>query len=235
MKKPLLSIKKIAKSFGTKKVLDNLSLDVYEGEILGLIGRSGCGKSTLIKILVGYYNPDSGNILFKGKDITSDFNEVKCIVGYTTQDNSFYAMLTIYENMKYYANLYDIPLKKRKERINGLLKAVNLYSSRDTLAVDISGGMKRRLDFAISLLHNPKLVILDEPTTGLDPVLVENFWKIVTSIAKKKKMAVLVSSHLLSEIEDYCTKAAVMAGKKIKKIIKISKRTDLQKEFKELA
>ncbi len=235
MKKPLLSIKKISKQFGTKKVLDNLSLDVYEGEILGLVGRSGCGKSTLIKILVGYYNPDSGNILFKGKDITSDFNEVKGIVGYTTQENSFYAALTIYENMKYYANLYGIPLKRRKERINGLLKAVNLYSSRDTLTKDISGGMKRRLDFAISLLHNPKLVILDEPTAGLDPILIENFWKIVTSIAKKRKIAVLVSSHLLSEIEDYCTKAAVMAEKKIKKIIKISKRTDLQKEFKELA
>lgn len=232
--KPLLSIKKISKKFGVKTVLENLSLDIYEGEILGLIGRSGCGKSTLIKILVGYYTPDSGNVIFKQKDITSNFNEVKEIVGYTTQDNSFYDMLTIYENMKYYANLYNIPLRKRKERINGLLKGVNLYSSRDTVAKDISGGMKRRLDFAVSLLHNPKLVILDEPTAGLDPILIENFWKIVTNIAKKRKIAVLVSSHLLSEIEDYCTKAAVMADKKIKKMIRISKRTDLQKEFKKL-
>jgi ABC-2 type transport system ATP-binding protein len=234
MKKPLISINKISKKFGEKIVFENLSLDIYEGEILGLIGRSGCGKSTLIKILVGYYVPDSGSLLFKQKDIASNFEEVKEIVGYTTQENSFYDMLTIYENMKYYANLYNIPLRKRRERINGLLKAVNLYSSRDTITKDISGGMKRRLDFAISLLHNPKLVILDEPTTGLDPILVENFWKIVTSIAKRRKIAVLVSSHLLSEVEDYCTKAAVMADKKIKKIIKITNRTDLQKEFKKL-
>lgn len=231
MKKPLLSIKNISKSFGTKKILDNLSLDIYEGQILGLIGRSGCGKSTLIKILVGYYQADEGKIIFNKKDITNDFNEVKEAVGYTTQENSFYGKLTIYENMRYYANLYNV---KKKQRIDKLLKAVNLYPSKDTLAEDISGGMKRRLDFTISLIHNPKLVILDEPTSGLDPVLVENFWNIVTSIVKKEKIAVLVSSHLLSEVQNYCTKAAVMSNGRISKIFKISKRIDLSQKFKSL-
>jgi len=232
-----LSLKSIYKSFGKKHVLRDLSLNVYRGEILGLIGRSGCGKSTLIKILVGYYTPDKGQILFNNKDIKENFNKVKNLVGYTTQENSFYEKLTVYENMVYYANLYDIKKKKRKERkekINGLLKSVNLYSSKDTLAGDISGGMKRRLDFAISLLHNPKLVILDEPTTGLDPVLIDNFWQIVTSIVKKQKIAVLVSSHQLSEVKAYCTKAAVMSKGKIKKILKIKKRMNIESQFKKL-
>ena len=232
--KPFLSLKNISKSFGEKKVLTNLSLDIYEGEILGLIGRSGCGKSTLIKILVGYYIPDKGKILLGKKDITRNFNEVKGLVGYTTQENSFYAKLTVYENMIYYADLYDVSKEQRKARINELLKAVKLTSARDTLAEDISGGMKRRLDFAVSLLHNPKLVILDEPTTGLDPILVENFWKIVTDIVKKEKIAVLVSSHLLSEVKTHCTKAGVMSEGRIKSVLTITKDLNLESKFKKL-
>ncbi|HLC98407.1 MAG TPA: ABC transporter ATP-binding protein [Candidatus Nanoarchaeia archaeon] len=230
---PFLSLKNITKSFGKRKVLDSLSLDLHQGEIIGLIGKSGCGKSTLIKILVGYYTPDSGRMIFEKKDITSKFSKVKHIVGYTTQENSFYEKLTVYENMSYYANLYGIPADQRKDRIKELLEAVRLHGSKNSLAGDISGGMKRRLDFAISLLHRPKLVILDEPTTGLDPLLVENFWKIVTTIAKEQKITVLVSSHLLSEVKQYCNRAAVMSNGKIS-TLHITKDTDLEKEFKEL-
>lgn len=231
----VLSLKNISKSFGAQKVIENLSFELNEGEIMGLIGRSGCGKSTLIKILVGYYTADSGKIMFGKKDITKNFNEAREIVGYTTQENSFYEKLTVYENMEYYSQLYNVPNKQRNHRINELLKAVKLEASKHVLAESISGGMKRRLDFAISLLHEPKIVILDEPTTGLDPVLVENFWEIVTSIVKKQKISVLVSSHLLSEIKAYCGKAAVMADGKIKSVIKLSKNTDIDKKFKELA
>jgi ABC-2 type transport system ATP-binding protein len=229
-----LSLKNIYKSFGKKHVLNDLSLDLHKGEILGLIGRSGCGKSTLIKILVGYYKSDRGQILFQNKDIENNFEAVKCLVGYTTQDNSFYEKLTILENMKYYGNLYDIPRKERKSRINELLNAVNLHTNKDTLAGSISGGMKRRLDFALSMLHKPKLIILDEPTTGLDPVLVDNFWQIVTSVVRKEKITVLVSSHHLSEVTSYCTKAALMSEGRIKKIVKVNKRINLLKEFRGL-
>jgi ABC-2 type transport system ATP-binding protein len=230
---PLVSLKNISKSFGKKKILKDVSLDIYPGEILGLVGRSGCGKSTLIKILVGYYIPDKGNILFNNLDITKNFNEVKEKVGYTTQENSFYEKLTVYENMVYYANLYNLNKKERKHRINELLNAVKLHESKDTLAGSISGGMKRRLDFAISLIHAPQLVILDEPTTGLDPVLVENFWEIVTEIVKKQKIAVLVSSHLLSEVKAYCQKAAFMSEGKINHILSIKKDTNLESKFKQ--
>ena len=137
--KPFLSLKNISKKFGDKVILNNLSLDLYEGEILGLIGRSGCGKSTLIKILVGYHPADSGTILLNGESIAS--KEFKSLVGYTTQDNSFYEKLSIKENMAYYANLYNLDSKQRKTRIDELLKAVQLYEAKDTLAGDISGGM----------------------------------------------------------------------------------------------
>jgi ABC-2 type transport system ATP-binding protein len=230
--KPFLSLKNICKQFGKKKVLKNLSLDLYEGEILGLIGRSGCGKSTLIKVLVGYYEADSGKIIFHGQDITGNFREVKGIVGYTTQDNSFYEKLTVLENMKYYANLYNVKRRERKQRIEELLQAVQLEPAKNTIAGSISGGMKRRLDFAISLLHKPRLVILDEPTTGLDPVLVEKFWAIVTSVAKKENITVLVSSHQLSEIKSYCNKAAVMSDGRIDYVFNVKKRMNLESKFK---
>jgi ABC-type multidrug transport system ATPase subunit len=232
---PLLQIRDVSKSFGKKRVLDGLSLDLYPGEITGLVGRSGCGKSTLIKILVGYHAPDAGRIIFGARDITKRFSIVRELVGYTTQENSFYEKLTVYENMFYYSSLYNVGRSVRKERINRLLKAVNLYASKDILAGNISGGMKRRLDFAISLLHNPKLVILDEPTTGLDPLLVENFWSIVTEIAKTQEITVLVSSHLLPEVEKYCDKVAVMANGRVKEVMRVRRDMDLEKEFKRLA
>ncbi|MFO8016862.1 MAG: ABC transporter ATP-binding protein [Candidatus Woesearchaeota archaeon] len=230
---PLLSLKSISKSFGKRKVLDSLSFDLLPNDIVGLVGRSGSGKSTLIKILVGYYSPDNGRIMYGKRDITRRFHKVKGIVGYTTQENSFYDKLTVQENMHYYANLYSIPFRKRKDRIKELLQAVRLNGARNVLAGDVSGGMKRRLDFAISLLHEPKVVILDEPTTGLDPVLVTNFWKIVTEIANKQSITVLVSSHSLSEVKEYCNKAAVLHGGKIS-MIKVSKGTDVEARFREM-
>ncbi|MBU0536556.1 MAG: ABC transporter ATP-binding protein [Nanoarchaeota archaeon] len=230
---PLLSLNGITKSFGKRKVLDNLFLDLYPKEIVGLIGRSGCGKSTLIKVLVGYYTPDHGQIIYIKKNITKKFSRVKDIVGYTTQENSFYEKLTVYENMAYYANLYNITGKDKKVRIKELLEVVKLHGARNVLAGDISGGMKRRLDFAISLLHRPKLVILDEPTTGLDPVLVDNFWKIVTDIVQKQNITVLVSSHLLSEVKDNCARAAVLHQGKIH-MMKITESMDIDSKFKEM-
>lgn len=232
-KEVLVSLDNITKIFDRKKILDDVSFDINKGDIIGLIGRSGCGKSTLIKVLVGYYKPDRGSIIFNDIDVTKRFNKVKELVGYTTQDNSFYEKLTVYENMSYYANLYNVLIRHRKNRINELLKSVYLESSKNILAENISGGMKRRLDFAISLLHSPQLVIMDEPTAGLDPLLVENFWQIVRYIAYKDKITVLVSSHQLSEIKNNCTKAAVMSRGKIH-IIDITEHTNIEHRFKEL-
>ncbi len=229
---PLLKLEDISKSFGKKKILNNLDLELNEGEILGLVGKSGCGKTTLIKILVGYHGADSGKIIFNGREVKTGSGEMKKLVGYTTQENSFYEKLTIEENMVYYANLYDVEKKDRQARINRLLKDVKLDSHGEALAGDISGGMKRRLDFALSLLHHPKLVILDEPTTGLDPILVDNFWEIIRATAKDQKITALISSHMLNEIKHNCGRAAIMSEGKIKKILRLTKDTDIEAEFR---
>lgn len=231
----LLSVKNLSKKFGKKVIFSNVSFDVKRGEILGLIGRSGCGKSTLFKILVGYIKQDSGKIYYDNKEIGRDFKKIRNLVGYTTQDNSFYEKLTVYENMKYYANLYGIYGKKAKDRINYLLTAVELTNSRKLLAEKISGGMKRRLDFAISLLHNPELIILDEPTAGLDQALVDQFWEIVKGIVKKENKAALVTSHIIDEIERNCSRVIIMHNKGIARTISSdSEKKGLRKTFREI-
>ena len=135
---------------------------------------------------------------------------MKQIVGYVTQDYSFYDLLTVQENMAYFSALYNVPNKERAERIEHLLEATHLQEMQHLLAKDLSGGQKRRLDFALALVHNPEIVILDEPTTGLDPYLVEEFWKVVTSIVEEKGIAVLVSTHHLHEVMRHCKKIAVL-------------------------
>ena len=230
---PLIRLQNISKSFASTPVLKDISLEIVPGEILALLGRSGCGKSTLIKILVGYHAPSSGKVFFKEQDITKNFTQVREQVGYVTQDNSFYEKLTVLENMYYYGNLYTVPTKELKERTQNLLKAIKLEHAQNTLAGDISGGMKRRLDFAISLLHDPTIVVLDEPTTGLDPLLVEEFWKIVTTIVKERHIAVLVSSHLLTEVEQHCSKAAFLKQGHITKLLTINAKTNLNTAFNE--
>lgn len=232
---PLLEVKNLDKSFGEKKVLKGLNLSLNAGDILGLVGKSGCGKSTLLKILVGYYSADSGKILYNNRDITHDFSAIKSIVGYTTQENSFYEKLTVFENMSYYASLFNARAKNMKQHIYDILHSVDLFDARDKLAENISGGMKRRLDFAVSLLHSPQILILDEPTTGLDPILVDQFWKIVLDIAKPGDKAIIVSSHLLDEIQKYCNKIAIMKDGKIETVIESrAKGFDLDKIFREL-
>lgn len=229
-----LKIDKVGKSFGKNQVLKEINLEVKGSEIIGLIGKSGCGKSTLLKILVGYLKPEKGSIHLDEKDILSDMKEMRKLVGYTTQENSFYEKLTVIENMRYYARLYRVPMKEREKRINHLLDKVGLLSSKDTLGERISGGMKRRLDFAISLVHDPSILILDEPTTGLDPLLIDQFWNIVKDISSKEDKIVIMTSHILPEIEEYCTKVAVIDDGKVMKILVKSEMKGLEHKFRKM-
>ncbi len=230
--KPIVRLQSICKSFD-RIILNDLSLELYPGKIMGLIGKSGSGKSTLIKIIVGYYEPDKGSIMYEDKDIASNSSALRKCVGYTTQENSFYEKLTIAENMNYYASLYKITRKEKQQRITHLLDAVGLLASKNVLAGSISGGMKRRLDFAISLLHHPKIVILDEPTTGLDPLLVKKFWNVVTTIVKEEHIAVLVSTHILDEIKSYCDSVGILSSGKLI-TFPVTANLKLEKEFEKL-
>ena len=224
----LIEFKDVVKEFKNNKVLNGLSLDIEKGEVFGIIGKSGCGKSTLLKVLIGVYSIDSGSIVFDGRDVTNKANKLKRFVGVTTQENSFYEKLTIYENMAYYANLNKV--KAARKHIDSILESVGLLKSRNQLAGSISGGMKRRLDFAISLVHDPSLLVLDEPTTGLDPLLVKQFWKVVEKVRSKGK-TVIVISHLFSELQESCKRIGILHDGVIKKIITVGKNVDLYKEF----
>lgn len=230
-KEVLIRFDGISKSFGKKNVLNNISLTIEEGDIFGLLGRSGSGKSTLLKILLGIYKPDSGKIFFRGKDITNDFSYLRKIVGLTTQENSFYEKLTVYENMRYYANLYKIKKKEKdlRSHIDAILDSVQLKGSSDALSEKLSGGMKRRLDFAISIIHEPDLLILDEPTTGLDPILVRQFWEIVQSVSRKGKTIVVIS-HIMPEIRENCNKIGVLDKGSIN-MVQVIGGMDLYSEF----
>jgi len=230
----LLKMEGVGKSFGSNHVLQGIDLALKGGEIAGLIGRSGCGKSTLLKIIIGFYGQDSGVITLNGKKISSDIQELRRKVGYTTQENSFYEKLTVLENMQYYGRLYGLRERRLKERIDLLLGQVGLDKSKGTIAENISGGQKRRLDFAISLIHDPTILILDEPTTGLDPLLIDQFWTLVKKVVQDEEKIVIMTSHILSEIERYCTKAAIMDRGKIAALLEKDEMKGLEKRFRDI-
>lgn len=228
-----LSIVGVKKIFGEKTVLEDINFNAKENDIVGLIGKSGCGKSTFLKILVGYHKANSGKIVLNGKDMSKDNISLRKLVGYTTQENSFYEKMTVIENMNYYAKIYSVPKNVRKERIKKILTDVGLYEHGFKLAENISGGMKRRLDFAISLVHDPKILVLDEPTVGLDPFLIDQFWKIVQEIVKNGNKIAIISSHILTELENNCTKVIFMNKGKIIKELDKKDISELDKKFRE--
>lgn len=229
-----LRISNVRKSFRNNAVLKGINLEVKGSEIVGLVGKSGCGKSTLLKILTGYYKPDTGSIFLNNKKLSRNIMELRRVVGYTTQENSFYEKLSVVENMRYYAKLYGIPYKTQEQRINQILEQVGLLKNKNILSENISGGMKRRLDFAISLVHNPEILILDEPTAGLDPLLIDQFWNIVREVVSQEKKAVIMASHILPEIEKYCTKVAVIDRGIVVKVFDKAGARGLENKFREL-
>lgn len=210
----LLEIRKGVKRFGKHKILNELDISIHKNDFLGIVGGSGSGKTTLLKVLIGYHRLDSGNIYIEGKDVTRKTSTIKKEVGYCTQENSFYNELSIIENMYYYGRMYGLWGKKLKKRVSELLELVELKGHEKKLAKHISGGMKRRLDFAISLIHDPEIVVLDEPTTGLDPVLRKRLWMLMKKINNEGK-TVIVISHFLNYVQEYCTNVAILKDGKI--------------------
>ncbi len=227
MAAPIITFENISKSFGEKKVIHNLTLSIHSHEIFGIIGRSGAGKSTLLKMLIGFYLVDSGRILFHGKDITNNAAIMKRVIGFCTQENSFYSELTVSENFFYYGKLYGLSTKELKKRQEELLHLVGLSSSTYTVARDLSGGMKRRLDFALSLLHHPELLVLDEPTTGLDPIMEAQIWELIKELSRKG-VSIIVISHMLSFVEKYCTTVGFLSKGEI---MVTAAPEDLQKQY----
>jgi ABC-2 type transport system ATP-binding protein len=205
----LLEVRGLCKSFDGKPILSDVSFFVKPGEILGLIGKSGTGKTTIMKLLVGFYEPDKGSILLDGEDIKKNIIDLRSKVGFVTQDDCFYDELTVEENLEYFGKIYDIHNEAISHNIGRLLKFLKLEDARNKLAKNLSGGMRRRLDFACAMIHNPDILVMDEPTTGLDPILRKEFWDIIQHIRKSGK-TIIFSSHLLEEIDQLADRVVII-------------------------
>jgi len=200
----LIEFKDVTKRFQTNRVLDSVNIDIKENQIFGLIGPSGAGKSTVINILLGLVVPNVGTVHFKGRSMRAFRNGTLKKMGFCTQENSFYPRLTVCENLQFYGSMYGIKKRKLNERIDELLDLIDLKSAKHRTANKLSGGMKRRLDFAIALVHNPEVLILDEPTTGLDIVIQRKIWALINKIHKQGK-TVIIASHMLNQLQEHCT------------------------------
>ncbi|MFH0979087.1 MAG: ABC transporter ATP-binding protein [Candidatus Woesearchaeota archaeon] len=210
----------LTKRFGDNVVLDSISLEIPEGGIFGIIGLSGSGKTTLLNSMIGFLQPDEGEVFFHKPrsseylSVSERLMDVKRLFGFATQEPSFYNKLTTEENLDHFGSLYNLPTNVRKANVSLLLELMGLTESKNTLAENLSGGMQRRLGIACSLIHDPKILILDEPTADLDPLLRREMWNLISKI-NQQGTTVILSSHFLSEIEELCTNVAILHNRKI--------------------
>ncbi len=234
MAQPIVKIRGVSKSFGSKLVLDNINLDINEGEVFGIIGASGAGKTTLLGSLIGYLPLNKGEVAFRtGKDGSYTFlsfktdPDIKKTIGFSTQDTSFYDRLTVRENLEYFATLYDIPKEFIPGRIDKIIELVDLKGEENTLGGELSGGMQKRLDIACSLVNDPQVLILDEPTADLDPILRKHIWALIQKINSLGK-TVIISSHFLEEMDLLCDRIAIIYDKTI---AHIGSADELRKDY----
>jgi len=225
MRATLVQLRGVTKYFDHATVLQNVDLEIKQNTLLALIGRSGAGKTTLLRIILGIYKPDFGTL-----------TKANIKIGYASQENSFYPRLTVDENLDYFGKLYGVSGVELENRKDELLKLVKLIPARSTRAQNLSGGMKRRLDLALALIHDPELIILDEPTAGLDVVLQKQIWQNILAIKKSKK-TIIISSHDLDQLRKYCDEFAFVYNKqlydleRIKKTLKIKTIARLERVF----
>lgn len=194
-----ISIKGLTKRFGNFTAVDNLSFNIPKGKIFGFLGPNGSGKSTTIRMICGVLRPTSGEGKVLGYDLIKDTEKIKQNIGYMSQKFSLYEDLTVEENLDFYGNIYMIPKELLEKRKKELIQMANLKGKEKSLAGTLSGGWKQRLALGCSLIHDPKLLILDEPTAGVDPVSRREFWHTITDLVNKDGITVLVTTHYMDE------------------------------------
>lgn len=204
----ILDIKNLSKSYNNINALDNFSLSLKKGEIFGLLGPNGAGKTTLISILSGTLKDFSGTVYFKKQDLFSN-RKLKNLIGIVPQDMAFYEELSAMDNLIFWGGLYGLSKKKLKKRAVELLKIVGLISRAKEPIKNFSGGMKRRLNIAIGLIHKPELLLLDEPTVGIDVQATVKILEIIKEVAKNGT-SVIFTTHQLTEAEKICSNIAIM-------------------------
>ncbi|HEY7791157.1 MAG TPA: ATP-binding cassette domain-containing protein [Vicinamibacterales bacterium] len=206
----IVEVDHITKQFGTLTAVDNVSFSVKQGEIFGLLGPNGAGKSTLIRMMTTLVPPTSGTARVAGHDVLREQEAVRMAIGVIPQAMTSDPDLTCEENLTIHARLYGVPASRRKPIAEQLLKAVDLLDRRTALAKTLSGGMRRRLEIARGLVHDPKILFLDEPTTGLDPVSRMSVWSLVSKLRDEHGLTLFLTTHYMDEADKLCDRLAIV-------------------------
>ncbi|MBV9743400.1 MAG: ABC transporter ATP-binding protein [Acidobacteriia bacterium] len=221
-----VEINDLVKTFGNFVAVDHVSLEVRAGEIFGFLGPNGAGKSTTIRVLCGLLTPTAGKATVAGFDVASDPEQVRRNIGYMSQKFSLYNDLTVDQNIDFFTGLYGVPRAKRKERKDYALRMANLTERRDALTATLPGGWKQRLALGCAILHDPPIIFLDEPTSGVDPIARGAFWDLIRDLSRTGH-TIFVTTHYMDEAE-YCHRAALMYRGKV---IALGAPDDLKREL----
>ena len=204
----IISVKNLSKKFGAFTAVNNISFEVYKGEIFGFLGANGAGKTTAMKMLIGISNPTSGEAKVAGFDVKTQSEMVKKSIGYMSQKFSMYDDLTIKENITFFGGIYGLSKIRIKEKTTQLIQELQLEEVADKLVGSLPLGWKQKLAFSVALLHEPKIVFLDEPTGGVDPITRRQFWEMIYAEAHKGT-TLFVTTHYMDEAE-YCDRVSIM-------------------------
>lgn len=198
----VIEIQHLIKDFKDVRAVNDLSFKVKKGEFFAFLGINGAGKSTTISIMCGKLSRNSGSVLINGLDIDKDMDQIRKVLGVVYQNNVLDKVLTVYDNLKFRAGLYNITGEEFKKRYEYFADLLNFKDLKDRVYGKLSGGQKRRVDIARALLHNPEILILDEPTTGLDPQTRKLVWEVIDKIRKERQMTVFLTTHYMEEVSD---------------------------------
>ena len=209
--KQIIEVKNFTKKYGDFVAVNDISFSVEEGSIFAFLGPNGAGKSTTINTLCTIFEKTSGSLFIDGKDVSTQKNQVRSAIGVVFQDSPLDAKMTIEENLKMHCVFYNIPKGEVEERIQFVLKLVDLLDERKKLVGALSGGMKRRVEIARGLIHYPRVLFLDEPTTGLDPQTRAHIWEYILKLQKERNITIFLTTHYMEEAE-VCNKIAIIDG-----------------------
>ncbi|MFA6328855.1 MAG: ATP-binding cassette domain-containing protein [Candidatus Micrarchaeia archaeon] len=226
--KPAISIEKLSKHFGSLKAVDGITLSVREGEVFALLGPNGAGKTTTISMLTGLLAPTSGKAVVAGFDVAREPLRVRQQIGVVFQQPSVDDLLSGRENLEMHALLYNVPAKGRKERIDDMVSLVGLKDRQHAKIREYSGGMRKRLEIARGILHHPKVLFLDEPTTGLDPQTRQHIWEYIRKMSRREGTTVVFTTHYLEEAEQFAERVAIIDHGKV---IAVGKPHELVEEL----
>lgn len=217
----------LTKMFGHFKAVDNISFEVSKGEIFGFLGANGAGKTTAMRMLSGLSIPTSGNGMVAGYDIKDETEMVKKSIGYMSQKFSLYDDLKVWENIELFGGIYGMSDKEIKAKTDELMKVLNFENERDVFVRSLPLGFKQKLAFSVSIFHNPKVVFLDEPTGGVDPITRRQFWELIYD-ATSRGITVFVTTHYMDEAE-YCDRVSIMVDGRIEAL---DSPKNLKKQFR---